>query len=169
MKSNIEQAMGNKAAAHDRGAFGSGDVRRVDEAPAGADVSVIHQPFDRPRAAPREAGFDLGHLLGDMDMNRRARRQRGHRRQLVRGRRAQAVRRDADNRLVEAREEIDRLLQVPSTGGEQPIAHTQYLLFLSRHQLERLADLGATDGAVGKREAKAAGSRSPDRTAAANA
>lgn len=61
-------------------------------------------------------------------------------------------------RAIEVITATDIKVEIPKAkkGGEQPIAHTQYFLFLSRHQLERLADLGATDEAVGKREAKAA-------------
>ncbi len=44
----------------------------------------------------------------------------------------------------------------PKKDGTVVSATSQYLLFLSRHQLERLADVAATEGAVDKKATKAA-------------
>ena len=64
--------------------------------------ALVEQPFDRPRAGPGQAVLDLLHLLGDMDVDRPVRRQRGDGAEFLRRHRAQAVRRDADDGLVDS-------------------------------------------------------------------
>ena len=85
-------------------------VRRVHEAPARVDAAAREQPFDRALAGPGDAFLDLARLLGDVDVHRRGRRRRGnHAIELFRRHRAQAVRRDADDRAVGPRGRRDRL------------------------------------------------------------
>ena len=45
-------------------------------------AALAEQPFDRARAGPGEAVLDLLHLLGDVDVDRAVRRQRGNRRRV---------------------------------------------------------------------------------------
>ena len=51
-------------------------MRGVDQAPARVDLRIVEQPFDRPRAGPREAILDFLRLLGGVDVDRPATRQR---------------------------------------------------------------------------------------------
>ena len=96
----------DRPASNDRPPFRLGDVRRMDKTPVGPDLGPIVEPFDRARSAPCDACLDLGHLFGDVDMNRRALRHSGDRCQFVGGRGAQAVRRHADQSVVQPRDRI---------------------------------------------------------------
>ena len=68
----------------------------MDQAPALVDPGMVEQPFDRPRAAPRDAIGDLLHLLGGVDMHRAVRGQREQRREFIGRHGAKRMRRDAD-------------------------------------------------------------------------
>jgi hypothetical protein len=66
------------------------------EAPAFIYWLMIEQPLNRPSAAPGDAIVDFLHLLGDVQVQWCARRERHERGQLLRRDGAQTMRRDAD-------------------------------------------------------------------------
>ena len=76
------------------------------EAPALIDRRMIEQPCDRALARPGEAILDLLHLLGDVDMDRPLAGHRDDIAQALGRHRAQAVRRDADDGIVETRDRL---------------------------------------------------------------
>ena len=67
---------------------------------------MIEQPRDRALARPGEAILDLLHLLGDVDMDRPLAGHRDDLAQALGRHRAQAVRRDADDGIVETRHRL---------------------------------------------------------------
>ncbi|MCW0461962.1 hypothetical protein NB717_003030 [Xanthomonas sacchari] len=77
------------------------DMGGVHQAPARIHRRVRQQPLHRALPAPGQAGVDFAGLLGDMDVHR-AVAQRQQRRQFVRGDRAQAVRGQAQHRVVQS-------------------------------------------------------------------
>ncbi len=70
-------------------------VGGMDQAPARIDIRMVEQPFDRPLPAKGQAGLDLAHLLGGVDMDRARPRQADNDRQFLSRHSAQAVRRHA--------------------------------------------------------------------------
>ena len=104
---------GDRARRRQRGGLRGQQVRRMHQAPAPVHLLVLQQPFDRPAARPGEAGFDLLHLLGDVDMDRSVRDHPGQRRDLLRRCRAQAVRGEAQPRIRQGGERLPGPFQQP--------------------------------------------------------
>ena len=101
--------------------FGVVHVGRVDAAPALVDGGVIDQPAHGTRAGPGETVLDLLDLLGDVDVDRRLAGQRDDRRDFVARRRAQRMRRDADDARRQRR--LRRILHQSREGlevGDEP-------------------------------------------------
>src|SRR6516165_12734573 len=121
---------GDRAESHDRpggghaGELGFSGVRRVHEAPVCTYRLRIEQPLDRAPPAPRDALLDLADLFRDVNVHDTGLAELHDRRQLRRGHRTQAVRRNADARpgewphdaaagLEEAREALDVRHEAP--------------------------------------------------------
>ena len=77
------------------------EMRGVNQAPARVDRRMIEQPFDRAPARPGNAILDLLHLFGDVDVDRALRHGREHLRERFGRHGAQAMRRGADDGIVE--------------------------------------------------------------------
>ena len=92
---------GDRTALRHRPRLGIGHVGGMDEAPAIVHLGMRKQPFDRPGARPGETVVDLLHLLGDMDVDRRVAGHLRDRAKFLGRHRAQAVRRHADNCLIQ--------------------------------------------------------------------
>ena len=83
---------------------------RVDQAPARPDIGVIEQPFDRPRARPREAGVDLRDLLGDVDVERPLWREGADRFEFARRHGAEGMGGQAEISAIESSQLVARTL-----------------------------------------------------------
>ncbi|NLE97042.1 MAG: type I-E CRISPR-associated protein Cas7/Cse4/CasC [Propionibacterium sp.] len=78
---------------------------------------------------------------------------------LIRERRGDWDAEHCEKRAIETLRALDLKIEVPKAkkDGTEAAATSQYLLFLSMHQLERLADVAASDSdKIAKKEAKAA-------------
>ena len=116
-------------------------------------VRVVEQPLHRPRARPRDALLHFTGLLRRVNVDRAGRRERHHLRQFLRRHRAQAVRRDAESRIGQLRDDLRLSSSSRAKRGdveeEAPLAFVRMRAAESavrvehRQQRERDAGLGA--------------------------
>ena len=145
---------GHRAARRSAPVFIRIHVGRMHQAPARIDRCLVEQPRDRALAAPGAAVIDLLRLLGNVDVNRRRRVDRGQARERIaqgRGRHgAQRVRRQAEPRALGLGERLQALQQAEHRVGRADEAALAFVrrqaaeaAGLIEHRQQRKPDAGA--------------------------